>query len=265
MLFYFFYAIIGSVYKRRKGENMLRFIIIFIFLMLYLILTIPIIIIEFIINKFNPKLRRRTSNAIVKWGLGVCVFLAGTKVTTIGLENIPKDQAVLFVGNHRSYFDIHLLAIHAPGPISFLAKKEMLRYPLLSHWMKLIDCTFIDRSDIKQGLKVILKNIELLKEGVSVSVFPEGTRNKTEETLLPFHDGSFKMAEKSKCPIVVVTYNNTRNIFESHMPRIEKQHVIMEFSKPFYISELDPEDRRHIGRYVSNILIENYEKNKELV
>lgn len=244
---------------------MIRFFAILIFLILFLVLTIPVMIIEWIINKFNPQLRRKTSNAIVKWGLSFCVFLAGTKVTTIGLENIPKDQAVLFVGNHRSYFDIMLLAKYAPGPISFLAKKEMLRYPLLYHWMMLIDSTFIDRSDIKQGLKVILKNIELLKEGVSVSVFPEGTRNKTEQLLLPFHDGSFKMAEKSKCPIVIVTYNNTRSIFEAHMPRVEKQHVIMEFSEPFYMSDLDPENRRHIGKYVSNILIENHEKNKELV
>jgi len=244
---------------------MLRFFAIVIFLTLFLVLTIPVMIVEWIINKFNPQLRRKTSNAIVKWGLGVCVFLAGTKITTIGLENIPKDQAVLYVGNHRSYFDIHLLAMHAPGPLSFLSKKEMLRYPLLCHWMMLIDSTFIDRGDIKQGMKVILKNIELLKEGISVSVFPEGTRNKTDEILLPFHDGSFKMAEKSKCPIVIVTYNNTRNIFEAHMPRVEKQHVIMEFSKPFYMSDLAPEDRRHIGKYVSDILIETHEKNKELV
>jgi len=243
---------------------MLRFLAILIFLILFLVLTIPIMVVEWVINKFNPGLRRKTSNAIVKWGLGVCVFLAGTKITTIGIENIPKDRAVLYVGNHRSYFDILLLAMHAPGPISFLAKKEMLRYPLLCHWMMLIDSTFIDRSDIKQGLKVILKNIELLKEGVSVSVFPEGTRNKTDEILLPFHDGSFKMAEKSKCPIVIVTYNNTRNIFEAHMPRVEKQHIIMEFSKPFYMSDLSPEDRRHIGKYVSNILIETHEKNKGL-
>ena len=148
----------------RKGEAMLRFLAIIIFLLIFLILTIPVMIVEWILNKWNPALRRKTSNAIVKWGLGVCVFLAGTKITTIGLENIPQDTAVLYVGNHRSYFDIMLLAMHAPGPLSFLSKKEMLRYPLLCHWMKLIDSTFIDRNDIKQGLKVILKNIELLKE-----------------------------------------------------------------------------------------------------
>lgn len=244
---------------------MLRFIAIVIFLILFLTLTIPVMIIEWIINKFNPLLRRKTSNAIVRWGLGVCLFLAGTKTTTIGLEHVPKDQAVLYVGNHRSYFDILLLAKYTPGYLGFLAKKEMLRYPLLCHWMMLIDSTFIDRSDIKQGLKVILKNIELLKEGVSVSVFPEGTRNKTDQLLLPFHDGSFKMAEKSKCPIVIVTFNNTRNIFEAHMPRVEKQHIIMEFSEPFYMADLDPEDRRHIGNYVSKILTETHEKNKELV
>lgn len=244
---------------------MFRFSAIIIFLIFFLTLTIPLLIIEWIIDKFNPQLRRRTSNAIVKWGFRCCLFLAGTKVTTIGLENIPEDQAVLFVGNHRSYFDILLLSQYVKGPISFLSKKEMLRYPLMCHWMRRIDCTFIDRSDIKQGLKTILANIELLKDGVSVSVFPEGTRNKTDQLLLPFHDGSFKMAEKSKCPIVVVTYNNTRSIFEAHMPRVEKQHVVMEFSEPFYMADLAPEDRRHIGKYVCNILTETHEKNKELV
>lgn len=244
---------------------MLRFIAIIIFLAFFLILTIPVMLVEWVINKCNPQLRRKSSNAIVKWGFRVIRFLAGTKITTIGLENVPKDRAVLYVGNHRSYFDIILLATLAPGNISFLAKKEMLRYPLLCHWMMLIDSTFLDRDDIKQGLKVILKNIELLKEGVSVSVFPEGTRNKTDQLLLPFHDGSFKMASKSGCPIVIVTYNNTRNIFEAHMPRVEKQHVIMEFSEPIYMSELDPEDRRHIGNYVANIIAETHEKNKELV
>ncbi len=244
---------------------MLRYIIIILFISVFLICSIPLLVVEWLMDKINPQFRRNTSNAIVKRALSVCVFLAGTKITTIGLENIPKDRAVLYVGNHNSYFDILLLAKIAPSPLSFLSKKEMLHYPLLSHWMKRIDCTFLDRSDIRQGLKTILKNVDLLKEGVSVSVFPEGTRNKTDDILLPFHDGSFKMAEKANCPIVIVTYNNTRSIFEAHFPKVEKQHVIMEFSKPFYMSDLSPEDRRHIGKYVSNIMIETYNKNKELV
>ena len=104
---------------------MLRFLAILIFLIIFLILTIPVMIVEWIINKFNPSLRRKTSNAIVKWGLGFCVFLAGTKITTIGLENIPKDTAVLYVGNHRSYFDILLTSVQNKNLMGFIAKDSM--------------------------------------------------------------------------------------------------------------------------------------------
>jgi 1-acyl-sn-glycerol-3-phosphate acyltransferase len=146
-----------------------------------------------------------------------------------------------------------------------VAKVEMLRYPLLPIWMKNIHCTFLDRKDLKQGMKTILENINLLKQGISVCVFPEGTRNRTDEVLLPFRDGSFKMAEKSGCPIVPMTLNNTGAIFEDHIPKIKKAHVVIEYSKPIYMNELSKEEKRSIGSHVSSIIINNYEKNKELV
>ncbi len=274
LLFFTFWAIMYSGRRRtetvillpRKGQTaMIRFITLALFLFSFLLLSIPLLIAEWIINKFNPRLRLKTSCAIVNWGFRVCLRISGTTKTVIGLENIPKDQPVLYVGNHRSYFDILLLSTTAPGPVGFLAKTEMDRYPLLNLWMRNIDCTFLDRSDIKQGMKVILKNIELLKGGTSISVFPEGTRNKTEELLLPFHDGCFKMAEKSKCPIVVITYNNTNAIFEDHIPAIKKQHVVMEFSKPIYLSDLPKEEKRNISSHIREIITETYNENKELV
>ena len=75
----------------------------------------------------------------------------------------------------------------------------MEKIPFLSTWMKLVNCLFLDRDDMKQGLKMVLDGINKLKSGISICIFPEGTRNKGEDEteLMPFKEGSLKMAEKS--------------------------------------------------------------------
>ena len=183
----------------------------------------------------------------------------------IGQEKVPTDRAVLYVGNHRSYFDILLTSVRAPRPTGYVAKIEMLRYPLLRNWMRNIRCTFLDRKDVKKGMKTILDNIALLKKGISVCVFPEGTRNRTSASLLEFHDGSLKMAEKSGCPIVPMAINNSGAIFEDHLPKIVKSHVVIEYCDPIYMEDLSKEEKRFIGKQVADIIVTHYEKNKELV
>ena len=85
---------------------MIRFIFAMGWLAVFLICSIPLMIIEWIIGKFNKDLHDRSSLAIVQFGFRGVQFIAGTKVIVKGEENIPKDTAVLYVGNHRSYFDI---------------------------------------------------------------------------------------------------------------------------------------------------------------
>ena len=244
---------------------MLRFIIVVIFVVLFLVLSIPLLIAEWIIGFFNPALKAKSSLAIVNWAFGVVAFLSGVTVTVIGEENVPKDEAVLYVGNHRSYFDVILTYMRVPRPTGYVAKTEMLRYPLLVNWMKNLYCTFLDRKDLKQGLQLILKNIEYLKQGISVCVFPEGTRNRTKEILLPFHDASLKMAEKSGAPIVPMTLNNTGHIFEEHIPLIKKTHVVIEYGKPIYMKDMTREEKKAVSGQIQQILRETYLKNAELV
>ncbi len=244
---------------------MIRFIIIVIFLILYLILTIPVLLIEWLIGKFSPHARDISSLRIVQWGFKVILALAGVNATVIGEENIP-DEPVLFVGNHRSYFDIILTYSRCSRLTGYIAKKEMLRYLTLTLWMKRVYCLFLDRQDPKQGLKTILTAIDYIKRGISVCVFPEGTRNDGEElSLLPFKDGAFKIATKTGCPIIPVSMNNTAEIFENHIPRVRKTHVIIEYGKPIYPDQLDKETKKHIGDYVENIIKETIHKNAELV
>ncbi len=104
--------------------------------------------------------------------------MAGVHITVKGIENIPKDKAVLYVGNHRSYFDILTGYVTVPTLVGFVAKKEMEKWPLLSNWMKNVHCLFLNRTDMKEGLKTILEGIAQVKSGISVWIFPEGDQKQ---------------------------------------------------------------------------------------
>ena len=139
----------------------------------------------------------------------------------------------------------------------------MDRIPLLGIWMRHLHCLFLDRKDIKQGLKIILEAIEKAESGISICVFPEGTRNKGGEEMLPFHEGSFKIAEKAGVPIIPMTLVNTAEIFENHLPRIKKTTVIIEYGEPIYMSKMEREERKHIGAQVRGLIGERYEELKK--
>ena len=244
---------------------MIRFSFIVLFVIVFLIVSLPIQLVEFIIGKFRPDIKDRSSLAIVNWAFRVVLWIAGTSITVLGEENVPKDEAVLYVGNHRSYFDIVMTYIRVPRPTGYMAKVEMLRYPSLNIWMKYLHCIFLDRSNIKAGMKSILDAIDKIKSGISICIFPEGTRNKTDQMFLEFHDGSFKIAEKSGCPIVPISINNAEEIFENHIPKIKKAHVVIEYGSPIYTKDLSKEDKRRLSATVQEVIKTNYVKNQELV
>lgn len=244
---------------------MIRFLIIAIMLFAYLLLGIPVLVVEWILAKYKKEASDYQCLRMVQTAFKLMLWVAGTEVTVIGEENIP-DEAVLFIGNHRSYFDILLTYSRCKRRTGYVAKKEMLRYPLLRDWMKRLYCLFLDRDNPREGLKTILEAIDYVKNGVSVCIFPEGTRNDGEEgSMLPFHSGSFKIAEKSGCPIIPISMNNTSEIFENHLPCVRKTHVIIEYGKPIYMNEMDRAQKKNISEYCQNIIKETIEKNRALV
>lgn len=242
---------------------MIRFLITATFVVLFLILSMPLMLAEWIIGKFNMDVKSRSSLAIVNWAFRFVAFLSGTKLIVKGRENIPDDKAVLYVGNHRSFFDIVLTYPLVKGPTGYVAKKEMEKVPLLSIWMKDLHCLFLDRDNIKEGMKTILAAIEKAKSGISICIFPEGTRNKTADTFLPFHEGSFKIAEKSGVPIIPMTIVNSAAVFEDHMPKIRKATVVIEYGKPIDVSALSREEKKNLGASVKSVIEETYFRNKE--
>ena len=160
---------------------MIRLILVLITVVAFLILSIPILVAEWLIGKKNPKLRDESSLHIVQFIFRLLQWLAGIKVTVIGEENVPKDIPVLYIGNHRSFFDIVITYARCPRLTGYVAKDSLKKIPLLSTWMERLYCLFLNRTDIKEGLKTILTGIEQIKGGISMCIFPEGTRNKNED------------------------------------------------------------------------------------
>nr|WP_296011577.1 lysophospholipid acyltransferase family protein [uncultured Blautia sp.] len=246
---------------------MIRFIIVCICVIGYLVLSIPILLVEWIIGKFNPRAKDISSLRIIQTVFRFILKVTGADITIIGHENVPKDQAVLYIGNHRSFFDILLTYVHCPDLTGYIAKKEMEPIPLLSTWMRYLHCLFLDRKDIKEGMKTILTAIEKVKNGISICIFPEGTRNKGNNELepLPFHEGSFKIATKSGCPIIPMAISNSAEIFENHFPKIKPCKVVVEYGKPIYPEQISKEDKKRLGAYTQGIILEMLKKNQELV
>ncbi len=243
---------------------MLRLILDLLFLIIFFIISIPLFLIEWIIGRFSHRKMVASSQWIVVRAFKVLMLISGIKRTVIGRENIPKKEAVLYVSNHRSYFDVPVAYSYLPNLTGFMAKKEIARIPFLRTWMRFLQCLFLDREDIKQGLKTVLKGIEQIKSGYSVFIAPEGTRNHGKE-MLPFKEGSFKMSEKTGCAIIPVALSNTDEIFENHFPRVKATHVVIEFGKPIYPDSLDKEQRKFLGTYVQGIIKDMLDKNSTLV
>lgn len=244
---------------------MIRFIFVVLFLVVFLILSIPVMLVEWLIGKKSPNMKDYSSLRIVQWAFKVILWIAGVNVTVIGEEHIP-DEPVLYIGNHRSFFDVPITYSRCRRLTGFVAKKEIEKVPLLSTWMRFLYCLFLDRDDVRAGLKTILTAMEQVKNGISIFIFPEGTRNKGEElSVLPFHDGSFKIAEKTGCAVIPVSINNSVQILEAHFPFIRKTHVVLEYGEPIYPNTLNKEAKKQLGTYCHDLIEATLKKNAELV
>ena len=178
----------------------------------------------------------------------------GSEVHVYGIENLPKEGAMLFISNHQSNFDIPLLLSSIPIPNGVIAKKELGNVPFITRWMKHINCLFMDREDMKQSMQIIIDGIKLLKSGYSMVIFPEGTRSKGGP-VGEFKAGSFKLATKAKVPIVPLTIDGTHKIFEGNHNRINSAKVNLYIHKPIYTDTLSKEEVNNLHNSVKNTII----------
>lgn len=242
----------------------MRSILVALMIFVFLVLSIPAYLVMKLIGVFNKHACAAGSQAIIAWFFKLLLKAAGAKMTVIGLENIPKDRAVLYTANHLSYADIPMGYTTVPNLVGFVAKKEIRRFPMLNLWMGNMNCLFLDRKDMRQSLKTILSAIDRVKEGYSMFIMPEGTRNHSG-TMLPFKEGSFKIAEKTGCPIVPVAISNSDSIYELHRPWVRAAKVVMHYGEPVFPDEMSKEERKTIGAQVRAKIEAMLEEDKKYI
>ncbi len=134
--------------------------------------------------------------------------LSGVTVNVIGQERLDPNQTYVFVSNHRSYLDTATLFLHTGRRIGLLAKKELLKVPILGVGMGFVNVMAIDRSNRERALQTTEAATARIRSGRSFGVFAEGTRAKPGE-LLPFKKGAFYMAAQAGVPVVPVAIKNS--------------------------------------------------------
>ena len=164
-------------------------------------------------NKFYDK-DSKFHRGLLYFCTALAMFILRVKINVTGKEQVPK-SSYLFVGNHRSNFD-PLIAWHIFGDsnLAFISKPDNFNVPIFGKYVRRCCFMGIDRSSPRQSMTVINAAADLIRCGeVSVGVYPEGTRS-FDGSLLPFHNGVFKIAIKAKCPIVVVGMEGTETIHD---------------------------------------------------
>lgn len=213
--------------------------------------------IKFLANKGDLEGRRNYIHKITSSWAKLVIKIAGAKVNIVGLENLPSDQTVLFVSNHQSNFDIPLLLSCIDIPKGFIAKKELENWPLISTWMKYINCILMDRDNLRKSAEAIVDGIKLLKSGYSMVIFPEGTRSKGGP-VDEFKGGSFKLATKSKCLIVPLTINGTYKLMESNKNMIKGADIELVIHPQIDTSKLSKEELESLPETVHSIISSKY-------
>lgn len=222
---------------------------------IFFITTLPLYLVLLILQKKHRHLCSVIAQKTVAIGFRFIMFFTGTRTVVLGRENVPKDQAVLYVANHRSLLDTPIAYSTVPTLTGFVAKIEIKKVPFLSWWMRLVNCIFLDREDLRAGMQMILTCIENINQGYSMFISPEGTRSHTDE-LLPFKEGSLKPAVKTGCLVIPVAISGTDEILENHFPWIRKAPTVIEYGKPIDPKKLSKEECKTLGAYTRGIITE---------
>lgn len=180
------------------------------------------------------------------------------KIDAYGIENIPEKNGFMFYPNHQGLYDVLAIIDACPKPFSVVAKKEIKDIQFLKQVFACMKAYFMDREDVKQSMQVILNVTQEVKNGRNYLIFAEGTRSREKNKLLEFKGGSFKVAMKSRCPIVPVALIDSYKSFDTGS--IEQVTVQVHFLQPMYYDEYKDMKSTEIAQEVKNRIEETIAK-----
>ena len=208
------------------------------------ILGPPILLIAWLVNKHD---------LVYPWALFGArnwLRLSGVRVRIKGLKLLDPKQPYVFVSNHRSYLDTAAMFVYTGRRIGLLAKKELLKVPVLGVGMGFVNVMAIDRSNRESAIRTTEAAAQRIKSGVSFAVFVEGTRAKPGE-LLPFKKGAFYMARQAGVPVVPVAIKNSDVLMGKGTGETRSGTIEMVFMKPIDTKSLTTDD--DIDRLIADV------------
>lgn len=150
----------------------------------------------------------------IQYILEQAIVAGNVNVQVFGKENIPQQDGFMLCSNHQGLFDILAIVAHCDRPMSAVFKKELKDLPLIR---EIAACTYafaMDRENARQSMEVIQNVAKELAKGRNYLIFPEGTRSKKGNEMLPFHHGSFKCVVKAKCPILPIALIDSYKVLD---------------------------------------------------
>lgn len=194
---------------------MLRLVTCFLYMSGYLIYSIPTLRkMKKLKSDIPVDKKDRIIHAVPKRWSRTIMKITGSNIKVEGQDLIPSGP-VVFISNHEGDFDIPTLLGYIDKPFGFISKIEVKKVPIISSWMEVINCVFLDRKDRRQAIRSIREGTEILRKGHSLVIFPEGTRSKGGE-MKEFKSGSFRLAKDAEVPIVPICIKGTSDVFEKN-------------------------------------------------
>ncbi len=214
-----------------------------------------------ILASFISKSDKTPHNIARVWAK--CLLVAsGIKVTVKGLSNINPAESYIFMPNHVSNFDIPVLLAHLLVQFRWLAKAELFKIPVFGHAMQRAGYISIDRSDRTSAIRSLKKAGTMIRNGVSLLIFPEGTRSY-DNNIQPFKKGGFVLAVDSGVPIVPVIIHGTWPIMPKKKILVKPGNVVLEVAKPIDTSNYTVKTKDVLMEKVRTVIIESLEKGKK--
>ena len=176
----------------------------------------------------------------------------GSTIKVEGLEKIPNEKGLCFVGNHQSAIDILIVLSVLPVTVGYIAKKQLLYYPFLNLWIVALRSAFIDRGNVKKALQSIEKGIEFIKKGNSMIIFPEGTRSKSD-TMGTFKNGSIKLATRAEATIVPLTISGSWHAWEENL-RIGPADIKFTVHEAVSTKGISADERKALGNKLEMVI-----------
>ena len=176
----------------------------------------------------------------------------GSTIKIEGLEKIPDEKGLCFVGNHQSAIDILIVLSVLPVTVGYIAKKQLLYYPFLNLWIVALGSAFIDRGNVKKAVRSIEKGVEFIKKGNSMIIFPEGTRSKSD-TMGTFKNGSIKLATRADATIVPLTISGSWHAWEENL-KIGPADIKFTVHEAIPTKGISPDERKALGNKLSEVI-----------